>query len=147
MILKIITIITWILHFTVQTVDPTFIQVFDVRQEKVIRQIKLTHDLEKPIIACLDASPKIYSGFTVNPGSGQILHIKFKDSIKLSSSIYTDLVKEVYLFLEDGEPSKALVFFQSISRSIVVVLDRDNEQCVLQKKLNLKCGATSLASH
>ncbi|WMT39594.1 hypothetical protein RE628_19615 [Paenibacillus sp. D2_2] len=135
MILKIITIVLWILHLNVQFTDPTFIQVFDVKQEKVIRQIKLTDELEKSILACLDTSPKIYGGFSVDPRSGQILHIKYKHPVKLSSPVYTNLVKEVYLFLEDGKPPRALIFFNSVSKNIVVVLNGKNKQCLLQNHL------------
>lgn len=134
MILKIIAIVLWILQFNVQITDPTFVQVFDVKQEKVIRQIKLTGDLEKSILACLDASPKMHGGFSVNPTSGQILHIKFRKPVDLSSPLYPDLIKEVYLFLEDGEPPRALIFFKSMSKNIVVVLDGDKKQCLLQNK-------------
>jgi hypothetical protein len=77
----------------------------------------------------------MYGGFSVDPRSGQILHIKFKKPMDLSSPIYPDLIKEVYLILENGEPPRALIFFNSVSKNIVVVLDRNNEQCLLQNKL------------
>ncbi len=50
-----------------QATDPTLVQVFDVKQQKVIRQLKFTDELEKSILACLDASPKMYGSFAVNP--------------------------------------------------------------------------------
>jgi len=116
--------------------DPTLVQIFDVKQEKVIKQITLTNDLMKSIITSLDSTPKMYDGFSVNPNSGIVLHVEFMNSIKLSSAIYPDLIKEVYLFLEDHSQPKALIFFNSSSKYIVVVLDEKSDQFTIQDKLN-----------
>ncbi|MNO04058.1 hypothetical protein D3C81_2249480 [compost metagenome] len=66
----------------------------------------------------------------MNPKSGLIIHVEFKNPVKLSSAVYTDLVKEVYLFLEPGEKPKSLIYFNSRRGFIVVVLKGDSDQLI-----------------
>jgi len=83
----------------------------------------------------LQSSPAIYGNIDMNPKSGLILHVQFDKPVKLSSAIYPDLVKEVYLFLEPGLQPKSLIFFQSTKKFIVVVLKGDSNKFIIQNSL------------
>ncbi|MNI84301.1 hypothetical protein D3C73_1411920 [compost metagenome] len=72
----------------------------------------------------------MYGGMDMNPKSGLILHVEFKNPVKLTSAVYTDLVKEAYLFLEPGEQPKSLIYFNSKRGFIVVVLKGDSNQFI-----------------
>lgn len=130
MILKLITIALLTLNLNLHQPDQPMVQIFDVQQEKVVKQIPLTHELENSFIKLLDSSPKMYGGMDMNPKSGLILHVEFKNPVKLTSDVYTDLVKEAYLFLEPGEQPKSLIYYNTQRGVIVVVLKRDSDQFI-----------------
>ncbi|MNC57879.1 hypothetical protein D3C75_1075690 [compost metagenome] len=130
MFLKIISIVLITLNLNLHKPDQPWVQIFDVQQEKVVKQLPLTDDLSKSLIGLLNSSPKIYGGMDMNPKSGLIIHVEFKNPVKLSSAVYTDLVKEVYLFLEPGEKPKSLIYFNSRRGFIVVVLKGDSDQLI-----------------
>ncbi|MNL21940.1 hypothetical protein D3C87_1432560 [compost metagenome] len=136
MILKIISVALLALNLNLQKTNQPMIQIFDVKQEKVIKQISLTHELEQSIIELLNSDPKIYVGKDMNPKSGLILHLVFENPTKLTSKLYPDLVKEIYLFLEPGTEPKSLIFFKSTSKFIVVVLKEDNNQFIIKNNLS-----------
>lgn len=130
MILKLITIALLTLNLNLHQPDQPMVQIFDVQQEKVVKQIPLTHELENSFIKLLDSSPKMYGGMDMNPKSGLILHVEFKNPVKLTSAVYTDLVKEAYLFLEPGEQPKSLIYYNTQRGVIVVVLKGDSDQFI-----------------
>lgn len=130
MILKIISIALLALNLNLHQPDQSMVQIFDVQQEKVVKQIPLTDDLSMSLIGLLDSSPKMYGGMDMNPKSGFIIHVEFKNPVKLSSAVYTDLVKEVYLFLEPGEHPKSLIYYNTQRGVIVVVLKGDSDQFI-----------------
>lgn len=135
MIFKIITSALLSLHLLLHQPDPPLVQIFDVKQEKVVKQYPLNRDLEKSITELLNASPRMYGGIDMNPKSGLILHAKFKSPIQISSLIYPDSIKEVYLFLEPEVDPKALIFFSSSSKFIIVVLKGDSDQFMKENNL------------
>ncbi|SDE65875.1 hypothetical protein SAMN04488542_101296 [Fontibacillus panacisegetis] len=130
MFLKMISIVLITLNLNLYKPDQSLVQIFDVQQEKVVKQIPLTDGLEKSFIGLLDSSPKMYGGMDMNPKSGLILHVEFKNPIKLTSAVYTDLVKEAYLFLEPGEQPKSLIYYNTQRGVIVVVLKGDSDQFI-----------------
>lgn len=134
MIIKILSIalLSFNLHF--QNPDRTMVEIFDVKQEKVIKQRPMTQELEKSIITLLHASPTIHNGFSMDPKAGLILHVEFNNPVQLSSDVYLDLVKEAYLFLEQGVKPKALLFFNT-KKNVLVVLDGDSEQFIKKNDL------------
>jgi hypothetical protein len=134
-ILRMISIV--LLAFSINSHNPNQanLQIFDVKQEKVIKQSPLSSDLQESIMQLLQSSPAIYGNIDMNPKSGLILHVQFDKPVKLSSAIYPDLVKEVYLFLEPGLQPKSLIFFQSTKKFIVVVLKGDSNKFIIQNSL------------
>ncbi|MFC7680744.1 hypothetical protein [Paenibacillus sp. GCM10028914] len=130
MIIKILSIALLSFNLNLFHPDQPSVQIFDVKQEKVIQERPLTQELEKSIITLLQSSPTIHGGLSIDPKDGQILHVKFKNPVKLSSDIYPDLIKEVYLFLEHGVRPKALIFFNNTAKNIVVVLEGHSEQFI-----------------
>lgn len=134
MIIKILSVALLSFNLYFQNPDQTTVEIFDVKQEKVIKQRPLTHEFEKSILALLQASPAVHSGFSMDPKAGLILHVKFNNPVQLSSNIYPDLVKEAYLFLEKGVRPKALLFFNT-NKNMLVVLDGDSEQFIKKNGL------------
>lgn|GEM_PF-2477059 len=112
----------------------TMVQLFDVKEEKVVYQRSLTPSLEYAVIDLLETSPSIYAGIDMNPKSGVIIHIQFTDPIYLSSGIYPGAAKEVYLFLEPGEKAKAVVFLASTNQYIIVTLDKDSDAFLKEQR-------------
>jgi hypothetical protein len=117
-----------------QTLRPN-VSIFDVKQEKVIKVIPLTIEMLNLTLNVLQASPEIYSGFTLNPKNGFILHIPFTTPIKVNNPLYPDKIKEIYLFLEEDEKIKALLFFES-AKSRIVVLNYDAKKFIEESQLS-----------
>ncbi|MBB6638299.1 hypothetical protein [Cohnella thailandensis] len=135
MIIKMISIALVALRINSHNPNQAALQIFDVKQEKVIKQSPLSSDLQESIMQLLQSSPAIYGNIDMNPKSGLILHVQFDKPVKLSSAIYPDLVKEVYFFLEPGLQPKSLMFFQSTKKFIVVVLKGDSNKFITQNNL------------
>ncbi|OOC62550.1 hypothetical protein [Paenibacillus ihbetae] len=103
------------------------VQLFDVKEEKVVDQRSLTPNLEQAVIDLLETSPSVYTGIDMNPQSGVILHIQFTSPVYLSSRIYSGAAKEVYLYLEPGEKPRAVVFLATTDQYVIVTLDKDSD--------------------
>jgi len=134
-ILKMFSIALLNLSLQVQNPDPVRVQIFDVQEGRVVKQIPLAPELEKSIIHSLQDSPKMYGGFSVNPKNGVILHVQFANPIQISSPLFPDSIKELYLILEKDTQPMALIFFNSTSKYIVVVLNGTSESFRLKNHL------------
>lgn len=135
MIIKMLTIALLTFNLLSQQPEQTNVQIYDVKQEKVIKEQPLTSHLQESIITLLDSSPTIYSGFTMDPKDGFILHIQFNKPIQLTSDLYPDFVKETYIFLEQGVPPKALIFFHTLKKNMLIVLDESSDQFMIRHQL------------
>jgi len=110
------------------------VQLFDVKEEKVVYQRSLTPGLEQAVIDLLESSPSVYNGIDMNPHSGVILHILFASPVHLSSRIYPGAAKDVYLFLEPGEKPRAVVFLATTDQYIIVTLDKDSDAFIKEHR-------------
>lgn len=135
---KILTVLLLFIFFNqsvIATNIPVNVSIFNVKQERVVKVLALNSQFEQSIIDILNSSPDLYGGFSINPDSGLILHIPFPSPIEVMNSIYSDKIKEIYLFLEPGKKPKALVFFVSKKPSIIVVLNYDTIQFINENNL------------
>lgn len=109
---------------------PPPVEVFDVKQEKVVHTLPLSKSLHRLIINALNDSPKPYEGVTVNPTGGLIVHAVFPEPEKLRNPLYPEPVGEVYLFLEPKRRPLALLFYSRGHRPRVYTLDADPERLI-----------------
>ncbi|TVX95329.1 hypothetical protein [Cohnella terricola] len=112
------------------------VSVFSVKQEKVVLATRLTPDVQQNVIQALEDSPSHYGGYTLEPRSGWIAHVPFASPIAIPDSIYSDRIKEVYVYLEPNQNAKALVFYVSSGKFTIVVLKPDAES--MMRKMNLR---------
>lgn len=63
-----------------------------------------------------------------------LLHILFTTPIKVPNPIYPDRIKEIYLFLEQDDKIKAIVFTES-TRPRIVVLNYDSKKFIKEIQL------------
>ncbi|TFE19660.1 hypothetical protein [Cohnella luojiensis] len=126
MIIKIISMLVLLLcvNPVVLAKEVTMVSVFDVKQEKVVKVIPLTPELNDSVLQLLQSSPTIYGGFGVNPTSGIVLHIPFPKPVRIPHECYPHPIKEVYLFLAQGTKPLALLFLDN-NRQNIVELDYD----------------------
>jgi len=110
--------------------------VFSVRQEKVVLVKDLSPEVLHNVVRTLGDSPFHYEGYTLEPRTGWIAHVPFATPVAIPNSIYSDRIKEVYVYLEPKQNAKALVFYATSGKFAIVVLKPDAES--MMEKMNLR---------
>ncbi|RED59183.1 hypothetical protein [Cohnella lupini] len=114
---------------------PPMVSIFSVKQEKVVKVTPLTSTMNQSILDALQSSPTPYGGFSVDPKAGLIVHVPYSSPIAVTNPIYSDVIKEVYLFLEPGQSLRALLFYSSSHKNAVVDLKYDMERFIRSNDL------------
>ena len=70
--------------------------------------------MNQSILEVLQSSPTPYGGFSVDPKAGLILHVPYSSPITINNPIYSDSIKEVYLFLRAWAELKSFNLLQLI---------------------------------
>lgn len=109
---------------------PPPVEVFDVKQERVVNTMPLSGKLKRIIIKAINDSPTPYGGVTMNPTSGIIVHVRFEKPTKLSGKLYPEPINEAYLFLDRGKSPLALLFFSNGHRPRVYTLQADPDRLI-----------------
>ncbi|MBO9600366.1 MAG: hypothetical protein J7559_21420 [Cohnella sp.] len=110
--------------------SPPPVEVFDVKQEKVVHVIPWTEALQTTIVNALNQSPKPYEGVTMNPTGGIVAHFRYPVPVKLDNPIYPQPVSELYLFLEPHKDPLALLFFSKGHKPRVYTLQADAKSLI-----------------
>ncbi|WP_373231160.1 hypothetical protein [Cohnella sp.] len=111
------------------------VSIFDVKQEKVVKVVPLTSELQDSVLELLRSSPILYGGFSMDPQDGMVLHVPFPTPVQIKHELYPSAIQEVYIFLEQDKQPRALIFFAAKQRPIVVVLSYDARKFMERNQL------------
>ncbi len=106
------------------------VEVFDVKQEKVVHTLPMTKSLHKKLLRALHESPQPYGGISVNPTDGIVVHAVYPLPVKLRDPVYPEPISELYLFLAPKQTPLALLFFSHGHRPRVYTLQADAERLI-----------------
>ncbi len=110
------------------------VEIFDVKEEKVVHVIPMNDALHEMIVNALNQSPNPYGGVTMNPTGGIVAHFRYPVPLKLDNPIYPQPVSELYLFLEQHTAPLALLFFSNGHKPRVYTLQADAKSLIQSVK-------------
>jgi hypothetical protein len=108
--LVIVMIILFCISANVFAKEYKYAQIFDPKQDKVVKIVQLTSEIQSLVVSYLEDIDSIYGKNDPIPEDGYAIKMPLDPAVKTQKKCLNALIKEVYIIIPEKEPPFIMLF-------------------------------------